>query len=405
MDFKFHFTPEIEMFRREVRDFIEQNALAEALTHSQKTLLTPELYYRGRTLQRLLGAKGWFAPKYPKEYGGGGLDTERCLVLLQEFARIEEEGRWLLMSEVSGIHTAGIMAYGSEAQKKNYLSKLLTAEWVGWQCFTEPDAGSDYASMKSTARQDGDVYIINGTKVFVGEDPVKPDYLYWLAVTDVGAPRHENLSAFFIPADLSGIHCTPLKLISSVTGQKWEVICEDVRCPAERLIGGKNKGWQVSQATLGVERGGEGSAVPRSTFIDRLIDYCKKTQRKGKPLSSDPVLQDLLIELYIEDNVSRLWGLRNFAQSKGQIPPERYTGTQSYLQSKRFTPRLGRALISLLGPYALIDDPELQLLIGEVEYQVRNCDCTHFGGTPEMQQIMMARGLGLGRSANLAHKK
>ena len=126
------------------------------------------------------------------------------------------------------------MAYGSERQKKDYLSRLLTADWIGWQCFTEPDAGSDYASMKSTARQDGDIYVINGTKVFVGEDPVKPDYLYWLAVTDTKAPRHENLSAFFIPADLPGIQCTPLNLVSSVTGQKWEVICEDVRCPAER---------------------------------------------------------------------------------------------------------------------------------------------------------------------------
>jgi alkylation response protein AidB-like acyl-CoA dehydrogenase len=405
MEFEFHFTPELEAFRREVQGFIAENCLPTALTHSQKTLLSPEMYLKGRELQRKLGKRGWFAPKYPREYGGGGLDTEHCLILLQEFARIEEEGRWPLLAEVSGIHTAGISAYGTERQKKEYLTKLLTGEWIGWQCFTEPDAGSDYASMKSTARQDGDFYIISGTKVFVGEDPIKPDYLYWLAITDPKAPRHENLSAFFIPADLPGIHCTPLNLVSSVTGQKWEVICEDVRCPAERLIGQKNQGWQVSQATLGVERGGEGSAVPRSTFVERLIDYCKKTRRHGKPLSADPALQDLLIDLYLENCVARLWGLRNFAQTKGQIPPERYTGTQSYLHTKRLAPRLGRALISLLGPYALIDDPELQLLMGEVEYQVRNCDCTHFGGTPEMQQIMMARGLGLGRAATRALRK
>jgi len=399
MDFEFHFSEELEAFRREVRGFLETIALNEPLPHAARTLLTPELYYRGREMQKKLGERGWFAPAYPREYGGGGLDTEHCLILYQEFARIEEEGRWVLLPEVSGIHTAGLMAYGTEDQKRRLLTPLLRGEVIGWQCFTEPDAGSDLASLKSTAMQDGDVFIINGTKVFVGEDPVPPDYFYWLAVTDPAAPRHENLGAFFIPADLPGIHFQPLDLISSVTGQKWEVTCEDVRCPADRLIGEKNKGWQVSQATLGVERGGEGSAIPRNRFILKIIEYCKKTLHNGQPLSKDPVIQDLLVKLYIEYHVGRLWGLRNFAMTKGQIPLERYTGTQSYLHSKRLAPQLGKALLDILGPSALVTDPELQLLMGEVEYQVRNCDCTHFGGTPEMQQIMMARGLGLGRGA------
>jgi alkylation response protein AidB-like acyl-CoA dehydrogenase len=239
----------------------------------------------------------------------------------------------------------------------------------------------------------------------VGESPVPPDYLYFLAVTEPQAPRHENLSAFFVPANLPGVHCQPLNLISSVTGQKWEVTCEDVRCPADRLIGARGKGWQVSQATLLVERGGEGAAVPRSWFILKIIDYCKKTLRNGRPISQNPAIQDLLVQLYIEYNVGRLWGMRNYAMSRGQIPLERYTGTQSNLHGKRLSPRLGKALLDILGPYALTTDPELQLLMGEVEYTLRNGDCTHFGGTPEMQQIMMARGLGLGRGAARAAKK
>jgi alkylation response protein AidB-like acyl-CoA dehydrogenase len=404
MDFEFHFSSELEGFRREVRAFIEENALKEPLNHAARTLLSPENYEKGREMQRKLGARGWFAPKYPKQYGGGELDSEHCFILIQEFNKIAEEGRWILMPEVSGIHTSGVMAHGTEEQKKRLLTPLLRGEIIGWQCFTEPDAGSDLASLKATAVQKGDVYVINGTKVFVGEDPIPPDYFYWLAVTDPQAPRHENISAFFIPSDLPGIHCTPLDLVSSVTGQKWEVICEDVHCPADRLIGARGKGWAVSQATLGVERGGEGSAVPRTSFISKIIDYCKNNRRNGQPLSNDPAIQDMLVDLYIEQNVSRLWGLRNYAMAKGQIPPERYTGTQSYLHQKRHSPQLGRALIGILGPISLLDDPELQLLKGEVEYQIRNCDCTHFGGTPEMQQIMMARGLGLGRGARTARK-
>jgi alkylation response protein AidB-like acyl-CoA dehydrogenase len=405
MDFEFHFTPTLESFRQEVRAFIEANALKEPLAHAARTMQSPELHEFSRGLQRKLGAKGWFAPKYPKAYGGGELDSEHCLVLLQEFARIGEQGRWVGLTEVSGIHTAGVMAYGTEEQKKRLLTPLLKGEIFGFQCFTEPDAGSDLASLKSTAFQDGDHFIINGTKVFVGESPISPDYLYFLAVTEPQAPRHENLSAFFIPANLPGVHCQKLDLISSVTGQKWEVTCEDVRCPADRLIGARGKGWQVSQATLLVERGGEGAAIPRSWFIPRVINYCKKTLHNGKPLSQDPAIQDLLVQLYIEHNVGRLWGIRNYAMSKGQIPAERYLGTQSNLHGKRLSPRLGKALLDILGPYALTTDPELQLLMGEVEYTLRNADCTHFGGTPEMQQIMMARGLGLGRGAARAAKE
>jgi alkylation response protein AidB-like acyl-CoA dehydrogenase len=404
MDFEFNFTPEVEKFRQEVRDFLEANALKEPFPHAARTLMSPELHELSRGLQRKLGAKGWYAPKYPKVYGGGELDSDHCLVLIQEFARITEQGRWVGLTEVSGIHTAGVIAFGTEEQKRRLLAPLLKGEIFGFQCFTEPDAGSDLASLKSTAVQDGDVFVINGTKVFVGETPVPPDYLYFLAITEPQAPRHDNLSAFFIPADLPGVHCQQLNLMSSVTGQKWEVTCEDVRCPADRLIGARGKGWQVSQATLLVERGGEGAAVPRSWFILKLIDYCKKTRRNGRPLSVDPAVQDLLVQLYIEYNVGRLWGIRNYAMSKGQIPNERYLGTQSNLQAKRLTPRLGKALLDILGPYALTTDPELQLLLGEVEYTLRNGDCTHFGGTPEMQMIMMARGLGLGRGAAKAAK-
>jgi len=121
----------------------------------------------------------------------------------------------------------------------------------GFQDFTEPDAGNDEDSMKSIAVRGGDVYIINGTNVFVGNcpPPVQPDFLYWPAVTDSTAPRHENISAFFVPGDLPGITYTPLDLIAA-EDQKWDVTYEDVRCPAEHLISEENKGWLVTQATL-----------------------------------------------------------------------------------------------------------------------------------------------------------
>ena len=403
MDFELHFTKEHEEFRREVCEFIDANALKTPLSHADTVMPPIDLYEKGRDLQRKTAAKGWFAPGYPKEYGGGGLEAEYRNILAQEFGRVREQRRWVLETQVSRIMTAGLMAYGSEEQKQQLLTPLLQAEWIGWQCFTEPDAGSDEAAMKSTAVRDGDVFIINGDKVFVGETPVHPNFLYWPAVTDPSAPRHENLSAFFIPADLPGIHYQTMDLFTSVTGQKWQVTCQDVRCPADRLIGPENKGWQVIQATLTAEHGGGvagGIDMPRYRIVLKLIDYCKKTMRNGQPLSKDPMVQDILVQLYAEHHRLRLWEL----SSRGYIP-RNYSANQRSLIGKLLNPRLGKALLDILGPYGLIDDPDLQLLAGEIEYYVRHGDCTHHGGTPEIQKIMIARGLGLGRGAAKAVKK
>ena len=408
MDFEFHYTKELEEFRKEVRAFIEENALKEPVAElDPSNPHSPELYKKGRELQCKLGAKGWFAPAYPKEYGGGGMDVERCVILAEELARVSEERSWLLDTEVSPIYTGGIMAQGTEEQKRRFLTPLLRGELEAWECFTEPEAGTDEASMKSTAVRDGDVYIINGNKVFVGSSPVglRPDYLYWPAVTDPKAPRHHNISAFFMPADLPGIRYQPLDLTASGSGLKWEVICEDVRCPADCIIGEEHKGWLVTQATLALEHGGGGALVPRNRLVLRLIDYCKETQRNGQPLSKDPGVQDILVQLYTEYQVERLWGLRNFAMSQGNISRVPYTGTQTSLHGKLFLPHLGKALLDVLGPYCLIDDPELQVLAGRAENAIRQADVTHPGGTPEVQKIMMSRALGLGRSVPRATGK
>ncbi len=411
MDFEIHYTEEQEKFRKEVSAFIEENAYKEPVEDIDPMRVTPEMWNKGREIQRKLAAKGWFAAGYSKEYGGGGMDREHRAVLAEEFGRIRLEHRWPIGhaggTEPDRIHTSGLMSFGTEEQKRRFAPKLFSAEWYGFQAFTEPDAGTDEASMKSTAIRDGDVYIVNGTKVFVGHipPPLRPDYLYWPAVTDPTAPRHQNISAFWIPGDLPGITYTHLDLIAA-EGPKWEVICEDVRCSADCLIGEENKGWLVTQATLAAEHGGGGVIVTRgSSLTTRVIDYCKKTLRNGKPISKDPVVQDTLVQLYIEDKVSRLWGVRNFAMAEGQIPRVRYTGTQTALHSRRHAPALGKALMDILGPHCLIDDPELRILMGTVEHQVRLADVNHIGGTCETQQIMMSRGLGLGRGTAAAARR
>ncbi len=400
MDFGFVSTKELEEFREEVRTFIEEHAEKTSVVPPDPNKRDLEMWNKGRENEKLLGAKGWFAPGYPKEYGGGGLDIDRCVILAEEFDKVREERRWWGYTEVSTIMTGGIVSQGTEEQKKKYLTKQLTSEWYGFQCFTEPEAGTDEASMKATAIRDGDVYVVNGTKVFVGHipPPGRPDFLYWLAVTNPDGPRHQNISAFFIPGDLPGIRYAHLDLIAA-EGHKWEVICENVRCPADRLIGVENKGWLVGQATLDAEHGGGGAVVPRNKLILHLIDYCKTAKRNGKLVREDPRYRDLLVQLYIEYQVGRLWGFRNFAMAQGNIPRVRYTGTQTALHGKLLSPKVGKVIMEILGAHCLIDNPDLRALEGEIELAIRLADVTHIAGTPETQKIQMSRALGLGRSA------
>ena len=145
MDFEFHYTAEQEEFRKEVRAFVGENAYKEPLDEVDPMRIPPEMWNKGREIQRKLGAKGWYAPGYDKEYGGGGLGREQRAVLAEEFAKIRLEGRWPIASsgstEVSAIHASGLMTFGTEDQKKRLLPHLLKGEWYGFQAFTEPDAG------------------------------------------------------------------------------------------------------------------------------------------------------------------------------------------------------------------------------------------------------------------------
>ena len=165
------------------------------------------------------------------------------------------------------------MVWGTEVQKQEILRPRLLGETLGWQLFTEPGSGSDLASLQTRAVKDGDEWIISGQKVFVGGDagyadaatkvPDGPQMgeLFTLAVTDPDAPRHQNMGYFMIPGDTPGLSVRTLDLL---VGQgKRQIFLDNVRVPANRLIGGETQGWQVAQTTLEIEHGGGGDVVPR----------------------------------------------------------------------------------------------------------------------------------------------
>ncbi|MSP79202.1 MAG: hypothetical protein EXR67_06620 [Dehalococcoidia bacterium] len=394
-------TPEQAKFRAEVSAWLAENTKRpEHLQKEPRELaeMTPELFEWVKQFRRRLGAKGWLAPLWPKEYGGGALSTELTQVITEEVGRAGVpriyDNRFVAPS---------MMVWGTEEQKRHFLPQINRGEVLTFQAFTEPEAGSDAAGIKTTAIRDGDHYIVNGSKVFIG-GPFMPDYLWTTAVTDPSAPRHRNMGCFYIPATLPGISYTTMELIVNI-GKRF-IFFDNVRVPAANLVGGDRNGWRVTQTSLEIEHGAGGNIGEGGgrSVLRELIRYTRETQHDGAALSKDPNVQRLLVQSYIDSHVLRLIGLRNFWMFNNKDKARStFHGSQSSLLRKTQTMAVGNVVMEVAGPYALISDEKLAPADGEFESNQRQSITAHHpGGTTEIQRLIIARRLGLSRTAEEA---
>ncbi len=229
MDFEYKYTQEQQDFRQEVRSWLEKN-IPEAMQAPVDRLdLSEEQYHFWRGMHQQLAAKGWLYPTYPQEYGGGGLSGEHETILLEEFERARVQ-----RSFTNGLVFPTLLVWGTEEQKQKFLKPLLTAEKVAFQNFSEPNAGSDLASLQSRAVRDGDDWIITGQKTWISGHG-ECDYLFGPIVTDPDSPRHRNLGYFLIPSPLAGLEMRRLNLL---TGHDQSFIFMDhVRVPGDHPRG------------------------------------------------------------------------------------------------------------------------------------------------------------------------
>jgi 3-oxocholest-4-en-26-oyl-CoA dehydrogenase alpha subunit len=400
MDFEPRYTQEQEDFRQEVRHWLRENVPPGIDHPADSADLTYEQYQLRRELGRKLGNKGWLWPSAPREYGGGGLSVDHAVVLEEE---IDSYGLTLPPYYDSGGRLGGnsILVWGAEEQKQFFLPKIFRGEVRTWQLLSEPEAGSDLANVKTLARRDGDEFVINGQKVFVGSAH-GCDYMWTITCTDPEAPRHQNLGWFMIPSDLPGITVAPMDLLSSAgesgagSGVKNMVYFDNVRVPAFNLIGGENEGWKVATTHLELEHG-TGGRIARNWLVDRLFDYCRKTHRRGQPLSKDPEVRDRLIDIYIGAEINRLFQLRNYWMRHSQASFT-YEGPQASYFRKTAGLRMATAILDVLGPAALTSDPQWGAADGHVEaHQRAAIIALHPGGTTDIQKVIMARRIGIGR--------
>jgi alkylation response protein AidB-like acyl-CoA dehydrogenase len=334
----------------------------------------------------------------PVEYGGGDLSAEKVVILHDELARV---GLALPPYYDSGGKMAAptILVWGTDEHKKRFLPPICRGEVRTWQLLSEPSAGSDLAGVKTTAVRDGDVYRVNGQKIFVGSSH-GADYSWTIVVTDPKGERHKNLSWLMIPMNLPGITVQPMDLLAtggeagSGSGVKNAVFFDDVRVPADHLVGGENNGWKVATTHLEVEHGGTGRLADRRVIYD-FIEMCRD-RRDGYAICDDAGARAEIVDLYIEAEITRLFALRNhWLAHTGQ--PRSYEGAQYSLRRKLSGLDIAEKMLRIAGPCVLTKDEKWGPLKGAIEYFQRDAiTALHPGATTDIQKVVISRRLGIG---------
>ncbi|MDH4367528.1 MAG: acyl-CoA dehydrogenase family protein [Dehalococcoidia bacterium] len=395
MDFRF--TEDEEAFRREVRQWLQQE-IPERWTELDPGIWeeTEESWALAREFQRKLGEKGWLAPAYPREYGGLELSHMKRLILAEELAysraplsiEVEVTVNWVAPS---------IMLFGTEEQKKDYATAVAKGDIIFCLGYSEPNAGSDLASLQTRAVETGDEYVISGQKTWCSYGHLA-DYCWLAARTDPDASRHEGISIFIVDMKTPGITVRPL--INILNRHSFnEVFFDDVHIPKENLVGQKNKGWYQLVIALDFERSSIGYAAGNQRIIEELIKYVRKTTGNGNPLASDPLVKNDLAQLVVENEVARMMAYRiAWMFSKGLHPS--HESSMSMVFISEVMRRTANTGMRILGHYGELDrDSKWAVMNARI---MRMCLSSLSigvgGGSNEIQRNIIAiRGLGLPR--------
>ena len=297
-------TTDLDAFRASVRDWCREH-VPRTWRAAQTGVADDEFVAFQQEWFAELRRAGWAVPHWPAEWGGG-MTTAEQVVLYQELAAADAPR--LVLAFVSIHHAAStLLAAGTDEQRRRHLPAILDGE-IWCQGFSEPEAGSDLAALRATARREGDAYVVNGQKVWAS-GALHSDWCLLLVRTDPEAPKRKGISYLLMDMRSPGLDVRP---ITQATGEAHfcEIFMDDVVVPVANLVGVENAGWAVAQQTLGAERGMtmlELSERLGNAGFTWLVDACRAPRRDGQRPIDDPVVQDRLAALEIE--VTALRGL------------------------------------------------------------------------------------------------
>ncbi len=298
---------EAEDFRVEISGWLKDN-LPEGWFEPGFSLNEEEKAVFNREWPKKLFEGGWICATWPTEYGGRGLTTMQGVVLAEEFAR----ARAPMRGDFFGDTLVGptLLQWGTEEQKQEFLPRILKGEIRWCQGFSEPNSGSDLASLKTTAVLDGNEWVINGQKVWTTQGH-HADYCFLLTRTDAESPKHAGISYLLVPMRQPGIEVRGITQPDG-TAEFCEVFFTDARCPADNVVGGINNGWKVANSTLAFERG-QSATTGYRRFEEEYRILAKVATENGR--INDPLIRQRLMEYYTKVQILRVNGLRNLTST------------------------------------------------------------------------------------------
>ena len=389
-------TPAEEKFRDECRAWLDVHVPQQWHDSAFRESLTPagEIDFL-KSWQQTLYNGGWVGLTWPREYGGRGATLMQQVIFNQEMARAKAPP----LINVLGIIIAGptIMVHGTEEQKRRYLPKILNAEEIWCQGFSEPNSGSDLASLATRASLDGDEFVVNGQKIWNSYAHISQQCLL-LVRTDPSVPKHKGISALIVDMQSPGVTVKPLRQITG-DAEFNEIFFDNVRVPRADLVGEIDDGWNVAITILMFERLNTASLLEIQTKIalDELIDTARRTLRNGRPATEDPLIRQKLAQIYTDVEILRLSTYRSVARfQRGQRPgPE---GSIDKLFWSETAQRLFEVAMEVLGTQGqLVKGSKWAVDSGHWSYQfLRSRADTVAGGTSEiLRNIIGERVLGL----------
>jgi len=335
-----NYTAEDVAFRKQVRTWLEHNMPRHIKNLDER-----------RAWHRRLYEAGYLGMGWPKEYGGQGARPMEQAIVADEMARAGAPAP----TNGLGLGIAGptIVVHGTDAQKRRYLRKILTAEEMWCQLYSEPNAGSDLAALRTAAVDKGNHFIVDGQKIWTSGG-ANADWGLLLARTDPAVPKHKGITCFLMNMRQPGVDVRPLK---QITGESEfnEIFFEDVRVPKANLLGPLNQGWQVLVSTLMHERFGIGETIGGTEqTLAQLVEIARGAIIDGRSAAEDAEIRQQLAQFAIEVAAKKYNGLRSLTRRlKGRLPgPESSIGK---LVSTELTQRMVKFSVRLLGEFALLE--------------------------------------------------
>ena len=390
MDFRF--TPEDEEFRQEVREFIKQE-------------LPPDWEGGGRypeeddwdftvQIRKKMADKGWLTMHWPDEYGGQAASQVRSAIFSEELTYNRTPGR-----DIFGVRMLGptLMIHGSEEQKQTHLPPVARGEIQWCQGYSEPQSGSDLASLSTRAVVDGDDFVISGSKIWTSMAH-RAEWIMLLTRTDVDAPKHRGISFILVDMKSPGVQVRPI--INMANRHEFnEVIFDNVRVPRRNVVGEENRGWYVAVTLLDFERSGIDYSANARRLLEETLQYATETKRKGIPLAETGWVRDALADRFIECEVARLMAFNvAYMQGQGLVPNKE--ASMSKVFGSETVQRVTKTSMDILGMYGALDrNDKWAPLKGRIQENWMSAfSGTIAAGTSEIQRnIIASRGLDLPR--------